>query len=131
MFDIIRKQVLYEAPKKEIVKNRKVFYELKRREKESVDKWLQRVQKCIECCDFPEFMEFLVIDRFVCGLDNTEMEIILKTAAWSLKQLLEHFLDQNESNHSSGKPKQNVSTPIPMDSESVSILKIFAMYLKR
>lgn len=122
MFDIKRERGLYKAPKKEILKNRKAFYELKRRKSETTDKWLQRIKKCIDCCDFPMFIEFLVIDRFVCGLNKTEMEIILNTEAWSLKQLLENFLNRNGDKVKNGRSKRNVSTP-PVDSESVSTLK--------
>lgn len=118
---------LYKAPKKEILKNRKAFYELKRRKSESIDKWLQRIQKCIDCCDFPDFVEFLVIDRFVCSLNKAEMEIILNTEAWSLKQLLEHFLNRNGDKVKSDKPKRNVPAS-PMHSESVNILKILPKF---
>lgn len=122
MFDITRKQDLYKTPKKEIIKIRKAFYDLKRRKNEPTDKWLKRVQKCIDCCDFPIFMEFLLIDRFVCGLSKAEIEIILKTETWSLEQLLENFLNRNGGEDKDEKPKPNVSAQ-PLDSESVSYLK--------
>lgn len=122
MSDIAIMRDLYKTPKKEIVKNRQAFYDLKRKKTESTDKWLKRVQKCIDCCDFPMLMEFLLIDRFVCGLKKPEMEIILNTENWSLKQLLEHFLKRSGgkvSKNEKPKPKPNISAH-SMDSESVS-----------
>lgn len=124
MSDTKCKPNLYKPPKKEILKNRKAFYDLKRKKSESTDKWLERIQKCIDCCDFPKFMEFILIDRFVCGLNKTEMEIILKTENWSLKQLLEHFLNQSGGKNKKDKAKPKVfadSTDSDSDSDSVSV----------
>lgn len=125
MSDTTWKRHLYKAPKKEIIQNRKTFYDLKRGKNESTDEWLKRVQKCISSCDFPIFVEFLLIDRFVCGLNKTEMQIILNTETWSLKQLLEYFLNQNintECTEKSDTADRNVSARA-MDSESVNVLK--------
>lgn len=126
MSDTTWKRHLYKAPKKEILQNRRAFYDLKRGKNESIDEWLKRIQKCIGCCDFPIFVEFLLIDRFVCGLNRAEMKIILDTETWSLKQLLDYFFDQNIHNGStdkSDKPNENVSAHA-LDSESVNVLEI-------
>lgn len=112
----------YRAPKEEILQNRRAFYGLKRQNNESTDKWLKRVQKCINCCEFPIFVEFFLIDRFVGGLDSTEMEIIRGTETWSLKQLLDYFFNRNINAGSierNDKPNRKTS----VDSESVSIVK--------
>lgn len=125
MSDTTWRRHLYKAPKKEILQNRKAFYDLKRGKNESIDEWLKRIQKCINCCDFPIFVEFLLIDRFVCGLNKSEMEIILDTETWSLKQLLEYFLNQNiktESTEENDKPKNENVSAHALDSESVSVL---------
>lgn len=90
-----RNQDLYNVPKSEILQNRKAFYGLQRENNETIEKWLKRVQNCISHCEFPMFIEFLLIDRFVCGLDSTEMKIVQDTVTWSLKQLLDHFLNRN------------------------------------
>lgn len=81
---------LYSVPSKPILQKRKDFYCLRRQKRESTTQWLDRIQKCIKCCKFPSFIEFLLIDRFVCGLDATELKTIEKeNKSWTLKQLME------------------------------------------
>lgn len=119
MVDTAQKWDLYKAPKDKILENRKAFYGLQRKCNEPTDKWLKRVQNCISRCEFPIFVEFLLIDRFVCALNKTEIGIIRGTDTWSLKKLLECFLDHTGSTNKNDKPDSNVSARI-LDSESVS-----------
>lgn len=44
------------------------------------------------------FVEFLLFDRFVCGLNDNELNPIrCVSESWTFKQLLEHFLDENNA----------------------------------
>lgn len=86
---------LYGIPSKAILQKRRDFYGLRRRKRESTSQWLNRIQKCINCCKFPSFVEFLVIDQFVCGLDANEFKSIQSAQkSWTLKQITELFLDR-------------------------------------
>lgn len=85
---------LYSVPSKVILQKRKDFYGLRRKKRESTNQWLNRIQKGINCCKFPSFVEFLLIDRFVCGLDAVELKTIQSAnKSWTLKQITELFLD--------------------------------------
>lgn len=124
MTDTARSWSMYKAPQKDTIQYRQAFYRLKRENNESIEKWLRRVQECIDCCEFPIFVEFLLIDRFVCGLNNVEMEIIRGTESWSVMQLFDSFLNQNMGNEltfadTNEKPNRKGS----VDSELVSELK--------
>lgn len=112
---------LYKTPKKDILQNRQAFYDLKRETNESNDKWLKRVQSCVNNCEYPIFVEFLLIDRFVCGLNSADMEIIRQTETWSVKQLLDYFLDQNATGNANKNQKSKRRRSL--DSESVGIAK--------
>lgn len=92
---------LYKLPIDEILKNRIGFYEFKREVGEPIERWLIRIQNCISCCDYPPFIiEFLLIDRFICGLNKTEREVIRGAGTWSFKQIIGRFVHQKVDSES-------------------------------
>lgn len=81
---------------KRILENRREFYGLQRRDGDPITIWLQRVEYYIQRCEFPmNLTEFLLVDRFICGLNSVELKTIENTNTWTFKQLLECFSDQN------------------------------------
>lgn len=88
---------LYKIPSIEILRNRQIFYGLWRRSDDKTRTWLDRVESSIRHCDFPTIIvEFLLLDRFVCGLSASELSSIqIVKESWTLIQLLEHFFDGN------------------------------------
>lgn len=85
----------YKMPPDEILDNRKEFYCLKRGFGESIEMWLNEVQNHINCCDFSKFVEFFLIDKFVCELNKDEREIVCRANLWSLQRLNEYFVKRN------------------------------------
>lgn len=85
----------YKIPSKNIRKNRKVFYGLKKKRGELIEKWFDRVQSRINCCEFAKLTEILLIDKFFCELGNDELKSFQGSENWSLKQLNEYFFGQN------------------------------------
>lgn len=85
----------YSIPPKVLVERRKEFYGLKRKRQEPIDMWLNRVENCIRCCKFSSFMEFLLVDRFICGLNAAELKSIQHASTWTLNQLTEFFSNRN------------------------------------
>lgn len=97
MNDLVRIVDIYKTPTEEIRKNRIKFYCLRKKAGETIANWMNRVQNSIDCCKYPMFMiEFLLIDRFICGLINTEATIIQSAKTWSLERIVECFLEQND-----------------------------------
>lgn len=82
---------LYKIPSDEILEDRKIFYDLKRNEGEQINVWLDRVQGHIECCEFPNFVQYLLIDKFMCELDKNVMKFVRVAHTWSLEQFNEGF----------------------------------------
>lgn len=81
----------YRVPSDGIQRNRRVFYGLRRKSDETISQWLNRAQSYISHCEFSTYKEFLLIDRFVCGLNANELESIKNVnKTWTVKQLLKH-----------------------------------------
>lgn len=90
---------LYKTPSNEILQHRKEFYGLWKRCDDKPALWLKRVRSQIERCDFPPMIsrEFLLIDKFVCELNDDEREFIRKENTWTVGELTEHFANRKES----------------------------------
>lgn len=85
----------YKIPSEEIRQNREIFYGLHREHNEEIKSWLNRVQSHSDCCEFEKFTNFLTIDRFICGLEHSELKFI--NISWnirSLKELITYFSNQ-------------------------------------
>lgn len=95
MVDIVCDQNLYKIPSEDILQNRRAFYSLRRGNGESTGQWLKRIQNCIDSCEFTIFIDILLIDRFVCGLNANELKTVHNSNTWTLKQLLDFFTDEN------------------------------------
>lgn len=86
---------LYEIPSDAVLQNRKIFYGLQRQAGEQTKTWLNRVEKRIYRCEFPEFIAYLLIDKFIGELDSTERRFIRDTAGtWTLGQMCEYLNSQ-------------------------------------
>lgn len=121
----------YEIPSEEIRQNRKLFYSLRRECDERLKSWLDRVQTRSNCCKFVKFANFLVIDKFTCGLKDNEMKLIESSSTWTLAQLekyLSNEVIQAESMNANSQGEQQEINPneqTPFDivkCEPVSVL---------
>lgn len=97
MVDPIFNLDLHKTPSERIQRERRVFYSLWRRSDDDTTVWLKRVHNCIHRCEYPSIiMEFLLFDRFMCGLNDNELESLQNVNnSWTLEQLLEYFSDEN------------------------------------
>lgn len=90
----------YKIPSHEILKKRRKFYGLRKEVGESVERWLKRVQLCIDYCEFPKgIIEFLLIDRYICELNDNELKAIERVDTWSVEQLLRYYLNDQNVKH--------------------------------
>lgn len=90
---------LYKAPSNEILQHRKEFHGMWKRFDDEPTIWLDRLQSQFNRCDFPLLMsrEYILIDRFVCELNDDEREFIQSVNTWTLMELNEYFLNQKTS----------------------------------
>lgn len=83
--------IKYKIPSLKIRYNRRIFCGLRKKRQELTDVWFDRVQDRINRCEFAQFTEVLLIDKFFCELSDDEIKPFLGTDTWSLKQLSEYF----------------------------------------
>lgn len=97
MDDVLDDWALYTLPSKEIIENRKDFYSLRKKRRESIQQWLERVRIQAGRCEFLKFTDYLLIDKFICELNNEEIESIRYTSTWTLKLLNESLVNRNNA----------------------------------
>lgn len=86
MADKVCDRKLYRIPSDKILDKRRGFYGLKRKNGETIEKWLNRVFSHIDDCDFSESVEYILTDKFICQLNIEEREFIRKAGPnWSMK----------------------------------------------
>lgn len=96
MVDTVCNWDFYRIPSQSILQMRKAFYSLHRENDETTDQWLNRVRSSVRNCEFPLFFKYLMMDRFVCGLNTNELKTIQSAGKYStLDQLVDHFTDRN------------------------------------
>lgn len=80
------KRKLYKIPSDRILNNRRKFYDLKRKDDETIEQLLYRVFSHIDDCDFPASVEYILTDKFVCELNAEETEFLRKVDPnWSME----------------------------------------------
>lgn len=79
----------YRTPSNEILQYRKEFYRLCREIDDQHTTLLHRIQDQIGRCEFPSMIsrEYLLIDKFMCELDDDEKELMQKERTWTLVEL--------------------------------------------
>lgn len=88
---------VYKIPSNEIIEKRREFYGSLNRIDKQTSAWLKQVQQYLCRFDYPPvIMEFLLFDRFICGLNATELRSIESVSeSWTFKQLWNHYFDGN------------------------------------
>lgn len=97
MVDSVCNWDFYKIPTIEILQYRTAFYSLRRRHDQSIEQWLKRVRELIDFCKFPLFYKYLLMDRFICGLNFVELQALENAGKFStLDELLHNLSQQNK-----------------------------------
>lgn len=98
---------LFKLPSPKVRHYRRAFYGLHRKFEEPIEKWLKRIESRINRCDYTEFSEYLIIDRFFSELNTEEIAVIQSDRkTWSLKQLHQYLWTENVHTEPSGCEKE-------------------------
>lgn len=85
---------VYKIPPNRILQNRKEFYGLRRKSGETTKAWFHRLENCISRCEFPKFVKYLLIDKFICELKINELDFYRVTDNWTVDLLNKCFNNQ-------------------------------------
>lgn len=83
----------YQTPTDTVLQHRDAFYSIQKETTETIVDWFSRVRAAVEHCNFGDLAEFLIIDKFFCGLDDDAKRLLRKTNTWSTEQLYRTVTD--------------------------------------
>lgn len=78
----------YDTPSMAIFQNRKRFHAIQKSPSESTSTWFKRLQTSIGHCAFSRISDYMLIDKFVSGLSETDFETISQIPTWTIDELI-------------------------------------------
>lgn len=78
----------YKPPTELALRNRKSFHACQKKHSESIEEWFSRIKKCIDVCEFGAHNEFMLIDKFISGLNETIFERLAQADNLTSEQTL-------------------------------------------
>lgn len=118
----------YKTPSQNSFHKRKQFHALQKDETESISDWFKHLQVFITKCEFDSMSDYMLIDKFVSGLNEMDFEKISKVASWTLQDLIlvvignGHIFSTKQTKEKKQSPNDIASVHIK--SENVSEKKL-------
>lgn len=107
--------LFYEIPTDTVLQHRKTFYSTQKETEEPITEWFYRIRSIIEYCDYGDFSNFLIIDKFFCGLDDDAKRWLRKTKTWSTDRLFQAITDPKFLNENANSEGVIVENRLEMD----------------
>lgn len=78
----------YKAPTELVLRHRRSFHACQKKSFETVEQWFCRIEKCIDVCEFGDHHEFLFIDKFISGLNETVFDTLIQNETLTREKTL-------------------------------------------
>lgn len=80
--------IVYKTPTSVTFHNRKQFHASQKTHNESTSDWFRRLQNVIAKCEFEHISDYMLIDKFVSGLNEIDFQKISQIGAWTIEELI-------------------------------------------
>lgn len=80
--------ILYKTPTVAAFHHRQQFHATQKVLNESISDWFKRLQNYVTKCEFEQISDYMLIDKFVSGLNDTDFEKISQVATWTAEELV-------------------------------------------
>ncbi|KAJ6649606.1 hypothetical protein Bhyg_04844 [Pseudolycoriella hygida] len=97
----------YQTPCVTTFHNRKRFHATQKSLSESISEWFKRLQTIVNNCEFKQFADFMLMDKFMSGLSETDFEKISKVPIWTVDELILMVIGNAHTSAS----KEPINTP--------------------
>lgn len=81
-------KVVYKTPPYSVFCCRKTFHAIEKSPDEELEQWFSRIQIAIAGCDFGDLTDFMLIDKFICGLSEKLFHKYAETTTLEVDRLL-------------------------------------------
>ncbi|XP_031623087.1 zinc finger protein 420-like [Contarinia nasturtii] len=80
--------IVYKTPSTGAFHYRKQFHATQKPQSECISDWFKRLQNSIEKCEFERFSDYMLIDKFVSGLNDSDFDKISQVSTWTTEELI-------------------------------------------
>lgn len=87
--------MIFKVPSQLAFHSRQVFHSYEREKTENIDLWMLRIKHSIASCEYETLTEFMLIDKFLSGLNNEDFKMFSQHASWT-EELLRTFVTENK-----------------------------------
>lgn len=86
----------YVTPSTNAFHRRKIFHSNERKQYETAKEWFHRIVEALDGCEFGGFNDFILIDKFIAGLDYETIQRYTVRATLTVHDVLSIGLDDTE-----------------------------------
>lgn len=80
--------IIYKTPSTVVFHNRQQFHATHKVPGENTSDWFKRLQLFIGKCEFETLTEYMLIEKFISGLNNEDFEKISQVPTWTTEELI-------------------------------------------
>lgn len=89
----------YVVPSMSVYQSRRIFHTKQRNRYESLEEWFHRVFKNLNDCDYGKLADFILIDKFISGLDSETIEKFPQNERLTVNEVVSSIrLQRNDAN---------------------------------
>lgn len=81
-------EIIYKTPSHSAFHCRKIFHAMEKKPTEELEQWFCRIKAAITGCDFDNFSDFMLIEKFISGLNEKTFEKYAEANTLTVEQLL-------------------------------------------
>lgn len=86
--ELLLSMIVYQTPSPTAFQSRRQFHAAQKSLHESISDWFKRLQKFIGNCDFEHVSDYMLIDKFISGLSESDFEKITPLPFWTVEELV-------------------------------------------
>lgn len=80
--------IVYKTPSTAVFHNRQQFHATHKVPSETTSDWFKRLQLFIEKCEFESLSEYMLIEKFISGLNDEDFQKISQVSTWTTEELV-------------------------------------------
>lgn len=80
--------IVYQTPSMGVFHNRQRFHATQRAQNENISDWFKRLQKFNDNCEFQDVSDYMLIDKFISGLNDSDFDKVSQIPHWTVEELV-------------------------------------------
>lgn len=79
---------MYQTPSTAAFQSRRQFHATHKTQSETIPDWFKRLQHLTSKCEFENVSDYMLIDKFISGLNDNDFNRLSQVAAWTTEEMV-------------------------------------------